>query len=198
MMEIRLTQPTDSRKLILKQNQIRRREQDDTLGLIYREGFSSALMSLQVSEGGEIMDDKIRSAIFRQVETEPFAKKFGLKLVRLEDGYSKVEMHFTPDMENIFGLAHGGALFALIDEAFETASNSHGTMAVALNMNITYVSSPSPGSRLFAEAREFSRTHRTANYDIRVTDGQDNLIASCQALVYRKGTPLPFLEPPAP
>jgi acyl-CoA thioesterase len=139
------------------------------------------------------MDEKVRAAIFRQVEREPFALKFGLQLVELSDGYSKVEMSFTSDLENIFGMAHGGALFALIDEAFETASNSHGTVAVALNMNITYIAPPSPGSRLTAEAKEFNRTNRTAVYDIRVTDGQGGLIASCQALVYRKGTPLPFL-----
>jgi len=135
----------------------------------------------------------VRAAIFRQVAKEPFVQKFGLKLTALDEGYSRVEMNFTPDMENIFGLAHGGAIFALIDEAFETASNSHGTMAVALNMNITYVSSPAPGSKLTAEAKEFSRTAKTANYDIKVLDEQGRLITSCQALVYRKGTPLPFL-----
>jgi len=140
------------------------------------------------------MNERVKEAIFRQVEREPFAQKFGLKLTALDEGYSRVEMTFTPDMENIFGLAHGGALFALIDEAFETASNSHGTMAVALNMNITYVSSPAPGSKLTAEAKEFSRTAKTANYDIKVFDEQGQLITSCQALVYRKGTPLPFLE----
>ncbi|MGD0918784.1 MAG: hotdog fold thioesterase, partial [Thermodesulfobacteriota bacterium] len=107
------------------------------------------------------MNERVKEAIFRQVEREPFARKFGLKLLDLDEGYSKVEMTFTPDMDNIFGLAHGGALFALIDEAFETAANSHGTVAVALNMNITYVSSPPRGSRLMAEAREFSRTHKT-------------------------------------
>ena len=139
------------------------------------------------------MDERVKEAIFRQVGKEPFAKKFGLRLVELGEGCSKVEMTFSPDMENMFGMAHGGALFAIIDEAFETASNSHGTLAVALNLNTTYVSSPSPGSRLTAEAREFSRTNKTANYDIRVTDDQGTLIASCQALVYRKGTPLPFL-----
>jgi acyl-CoA thioesterase len=140
------------------------------------------------------MDDKVKEAIFSQVGKEPFAKKFGLKLIDLDEGYSKVEMRFTRDMENIFGMAHGGALFALIDEAFETASNSHGTIAVALNMNITYLSSPSPRSRLIAEAKESNRTQKTALYDIKVSDDQNNLIASCQALVYRKGTPLPFLE----
>ena len=140
------------------------------------------------------MDAKVKTAIFRQVEREPFAKKFGLKLVDLNAGYSKVEMTFTKDMENIFGMAHGGALFALIDEAFETASNSHGTVAVALNMNITYMASPSSGTRLTAEAREFNRTNKTAVYDIKVIDDQGALIASCQALVYRKGNPLPFIE----
>ncbi|OGP92928.1 MAG: thioesterase [Deltaproteobacteria bacterium RBG_16_48_10] len=140
------------------------------------------------------MDSNIREAIFRQVEREPFAKKFGLKLVDLDEGYSKVEMEFTTDMENIFGMAHGGALFALIDEAFETASNSHGTMAVALNMNVTYVSPPVRGGRLMAEARELSRTNKTAIYDIKAFDDQNSLIASCQALVYRLGRALPFLD----
>jgi len=139
------------------------------------------------------MDEKVKEAIFRKVEKEPFAKKFGIKLLELEEGYSKVEMKFTKDMENFLGLAHGGALFALVDAAFETASNSHGTMAVALNMNITYISSPSSKCRLIAEAKEFSRTQRTAVYDIKLFDDQNNLIASCEALVYRKGTPLPFL-----
>ena len=92
------------------------------------------------------MDKKLKEAFFKQVKKEPFAKKFGLKLVDMDDGYSRVEMTFTPDMENIFGMAHGGALFALIDEAFETASNSHGTLAVALNMNITYLSPPPRGA----------------------------------------------------
>ena len=139
------------------------------------------------------MDPKVREAIFRQVAAEPFAQKFGLKLVDLAEGYSKVEMVFTPDMANMFGAAHGGALFALIDEAFETASNSHGSLAVALNLNITYIAPPEPGTTLTAEAKEFSRTNRTAGYAIQVVNPQGQLIASCQALVYRKGTPLPFL-----
>jgi len=141
------------------------------------------------------VEEKIREAIFRQVEKEPFARKFDLRLVDLQAGYSRVEMTFSPDMENIFGMAHGGALFALIDEAFETASNSHGTVAVALSMNIHYLSSPAKGARLTAEAKEINRTNRTAVYDIRVSDDGNRTVAACQALVYRMDKPLPFLEP---
>jgi acyl-CoA thioesterase len=140
------------------------------------------------------MDDKIQEALIKQAAKEPFAQKFGLQLIDLQEGYAKVGMTFTEDMENIFGMAHGGALFALIDESFEIASNSHGTMAVALNMNINYIASPAKGSYLTAEAKEFNRTKKTATYDIRVTDNKNNLIAACQALVYRQDKPLPFLE----
>ena len=140
------------------------------------------------------MEEHIRRAIFRKVKEEPFARKLNLELVDLDDGYSVVEMTFTKDMENIFGMAHGGAIFGLIDEAFETAGNSHGTVAVALNMNITYMATPPPGTRLRAVAKEVNLTSRTATYDIKVTEENDKLIASCQALVYRKKMKLPFLE----
>lgn len=139
------------------------------------------------------MDEKVKKAIFKQIEKEPFGKKFGVKLIDIQEGYAKVEMRFTQDLENIFGMAHGGAIFSLIDAAFEIASNSHGTMAVALNMNINYLASPEKGAMLSAEAREINRTKKTAAYDIRATDDSGKLLASCQALVYRLDKPLPFL-----
>jgi acyl-CoA thioesterase len=139
------------------------------------------------------MDEKIRSAIFKQIEAEPFGKKFGLKLIDVQEGSARVEMQFSADLENMFGMAHGGATFALIDAAFEVASNSHGTMAVALNMNINYLASPAKGSTLTAQACEINRTKKTATYDIRVNDEQNKILATCQALVYRLDKPLPFL-----
>lgn len=139
------------------------------------------------------MDEKIRSAILKQIEKEPFGKKFGLKLIDVQTGYARVEMRFTQDVENMFGMAHGGAIFSLIDAAFEVASNSHGTMAIALNMNINYLASPDKGALLTAEAKEMNRTKKTALYDIRATDDSGKLLASCQALVYRLEKPLPFL-----
>jgi acyl-CoA thioesterase len=139
------------------------------------------------------MNNEIRNALYKQIAAEPFAQKFGLQLIDLQEGYAKVEMAFTQDMENMFGMAHGGAIFALIDAAFEVASNSHGTMAVALNMNINYLASPAKGSKLTARAKEINKAKKTAVYDIIVTDDKNNLIAACQALVYRMEKPLPFL-----
>jgi acyl-CoA thioesterase len=140
------------------------------------------------------MDTNVHAAIYRAVETEPFARALNMKLITLELGHSVVEMDYVPDqMDNIYQRAHGGALFALIDEAFETASQTGGTIAVALNVNVTYIVSPEPGTRLRAEAREVAGTRKTASYDIRVTDGDGEVIATCQALAYRTGKQIPFL-----
>jgi acyl-CoA thioesterase len=96
-------------------------------------------------------------------------------------------------MDNIYQRAHGGAIFALIDEAFETAGQTDGTIAVALNVNVTYISSPEAGKRLRATARRISHTKKTASYEIKVTDLDGKMIAVCQALAYRTGKPIPFL-----
>jgi acyl-CoA thioesterase len=140
------------------------------------------------------MDPRVKAAIETAVVQEPFARSMGIELRNLEDGYSLVEMVYDPARQNnIYGRAHGGAVFGLIDEAFETAGQTDGTVAVAMNVNVTYIASPEPGDRLHAEARRVAQTKRTANYDIKVTDSSGRLIAVCQALAYRTGKPIPFL-----
>ena len=137
--------------------------------------------------------NKIFDAIIKRVREEPYAKKLGMELIELDAGYSKVKMTFKEDMENIFGMVHGGAIFSLIDEAFETAANTHGTAAVALSMNITYIKPVSAGDVLYAEAKEMSLSGRIGTYVINVENEGGDLIALCQALVYRKKHELPFL-----
>ena len=140
------------------------------------------------------MDQKVKEAIVSAVKNEPFALALNMELVELEKGHSVVQMIYEPEkMNNIYARAHGGALYALIDEAFETAGQTDGTVAVALNVNVTYVSSPKRGLRLRAEANRVSQTKKTASYDIKVTDQNGNLIALCQALAFDTGKPIPFL-----
>ncbi len=140
------------------------------------------------------MDQAVKEAIYRAVKKEPFAQAMNMELVALDLGYSVVEMTYDPaTMNNIYDRAHGGAIYALIDEAFETSCQTHGSVAVALNVNVTYVSSPKAGVRLKAEAKEVSLTKKTAGYDIKVKDQNGHVIATCQALAFRTGKPIPFL-----
>lgn len=140
------------------------------------------------------MDSSLKNALFDAVSKEPYALSLGICLMAVDAGYAVVEMTYNPDAKaNIYERAHGGAIFSLIDEAFQIACQTHGTIAVALNVNVTYISSPDAPTRLRAVAREISKTRKTANYDIRVLDDTDRLIATCQALAYRTGKPVPFV-----
>jgi len=138
------------------------------------------------------MNLKKKEVYFEKVREEPLAKLFDIKLKDVEEGYALCEMMYTEKMDNIYGNAHGGALFSLIDEAFEISSNSHENIAVALNMNVTYMKPPKKNTVLTAESREINRTRRTASYNIIVRDNE-NLIAVCQALVYVKDQEIPFI-----
>ncbi len=140
------------------------------------------------------MDEKVKSAIMERVSTEGYAEKLGLKLVELSSGRAVVEMRPKSDVANIFGMVHGAAIFSLMDEAFQVSCNSHGRMAVALNVNVTFHAPAEFNCTLRAESRERHRSKKTATYDINVTDEKGTLIASCQALAYRKRERLPFLD----
>ncbi len=124
----------------------------------------------------------------RRASEEPFAKKLGIRVVELRPGYAAVEMALVRELTNIHGMIHGGALFSLVDAAFELASNSHGEMAVALNMNITFHRPPRIPGTLRAEAREISLGRRVGSYLIEARDAE-GLVATCQALAYRKTRP---------
>ncbi|MCF8110273.1 MAG: hotdog fold thioesterase [Desulfobacteraceae bacterium] len=146
------------------------------------------------TETADKIDPVIEKAIYEAVKGEPLARTLGMKLLDLGAGFSKVEMPYDPEsMANIYERAHGGAIFSLIDEAFETASQTCGTIAVALNINVTYISSPSEPMTLYAEATEISGSRKTASYDIKVIEKTGRLVATCQAVAYRTGKPLPFV-----
>ncbi|NYT02217.1 MAG: PaaI family thioesterase [Methanosarcinales archaeon] len=139
------------------------------------------------------LDQKVMESIRSKSDDQPFARRLGLKLVGLDEGYSRVEMEETDELDNLFGTVHGGAIFALMDQAFGAAANSHGTVAVALSVNINYLRPAMPGEALYAEAREVSRTRSICTYNIEVRDRKERLIATCQAMAFRKQEPLPFL-----
>ena len=140
------------------------------------------------------MDQKVRTAIMKQVASEAYGQRLALTLTELSDGYAVVEMVPDQGHGNMFEMVHGAAIISLMDEAFQASCNSHGRVAVALNMNVTFHHPPQMGRKLRAESKEIHRSRKTGSYEIKVWDEDGTLIASCQALAYRKNEMLPFLE----
>ncbi len=132
--------------------------------------------------------------IRQNIEKEPYVCYLGIKVAALKPGYSEVRMKTTKMFNNIFSITHGGAIFSLIDVAFGAAANSYGTIAVALSMTVNYVKPAREGDLLTATASQISQTAKTATYNITAKNGSGQVIATCQAVAYRKKQKLPFLE----
>lgn len=125
-------------------------------------------------------------------ERDRFAHHLGIELLELRPGYSRVGMTLAAYMVNGLGIAHGAAIFALADFAFAAACNSYGRTAVALSMDIHFLSSPSPSHRLEAEAVEVHLGNRIGLYRMTVVDANAKPVAELHGMAYRKDTR--FLE----
>jgi acyl-CoA thioesterase len=119
------------------------------------------------------------------MKNDRFARRADIELVSMTPGAAKVKMTIQPYHMNGLGTVHGGAIFTLADFAFAAAANSHGTVAVAINGNITFIKAPTAGT-LWAEAREESKNFKIGVYTVDIRDDQGDLIAQFQGLAYRK------------
>ena len=124
-------------------------------------------------------------ALFEFFKRDKYAEMAGIELLEVNPGRAVAKMTITPQHLNGIGTVHGGAIFTLADFVFAVASNSYGTVAVAINANITIVKALSAGT-LTAEGREVSLNPRLGSYTINVTDETGDLVAIFQGLAYRK------------
>jgi acyl-CoA thioesterase len=125
----------------------------------------------------------------RVMAGDRWAAAAGARLVEVRPGYARTTLRLRDAHMNGVEVAQGGAVFTLADFAFAACSNSHGTVAVALDVSITFARAATRGL-LTAEAVEESRTRRTSVCSVRVTDDEGSLVALFRGTAFRKEDPL--------
>jgi acyl-CoA thioesterase len=131
------------------------------------------------------MDD-----VTRFVENDRFAKHLGIEMLEHANGMARARMAILDHHLNSAGMLHGGAIFALADAVFSAAANSHGTLAVAISVSISYFKAVKSGT-VTAAAEEVSLSPSLATYLIPVRDENGNRIALFLGTVFRKKESLP-------
>ncbi len=130
--------------------------------------------------------DSVERAVRRITANDRFARMAGTEIEEVRPGYARVRMKVEDRHLNSVDITHGGAVFTVADTAFALASNSHGQIALALNMNISFLKATGAGSILTAVATEDKLTNRTGLYRITVEDEKGDLVSVVEGLVYRK------------
>ena len=121
----------------------------------------------------------------QRLHSDQFAQLCGIELLSLSPGRASARMTLQPQHLNGIGTVQGGAIFTLADFAFAAAANSHGTVAVAVNVSITFMKAARTGT-LWAEARELDKNFKIGTYSVEIKDDQGELVAHFQGLSYLK------------
>ena len=126
-----------------------------------------------------------RDTVDLMLENDAFSRWLGIELLELSPGHCKIAMKVRKEMLNGFKTAHGGITFSFADSAFAFASNSHGRISVALDVNMKYPNAVFEGDELIAEATEKSLSNKVAMYKIIVTNQKDEIVGLFNGTVYR-------------
>jgi len=132
--------------------------------------------------------DRVRAYIEKH---DRLVELLGVKIEEVAPGYAKVSLTVEEKHMNAAGVCQGGVIFTLADLAFALASNSHGKMALGLDVSISYLRAVPLGERLVAEAFERHLGGRTGLYTLIVKDSQGREVAFAKAMAYRFDKPFP-------
>ena len=111
----------------------------------------------------------------------PYAHIMGMEILEARPGWARVVMD-TTGKENFLGVAHGGAIFSLADQAFAAAANRGEFLQVAVSVHIQFFS-PAKG-RLEAVARLIAETDRTSLILVEVKSGE-RVVATFEGTAYK-------------
>lgn len=129
------------------------------------------------------MDD-VGKRVRGLADRDAFARELGAELIETGPGRAVLELVVATHHLNFNGTCHGGVVFSLADCAFGLASNSHGTVAAAIDAHIAYPAPAREGERLTAAATEVTRSPQLAIYRVDVTRSDGTLVGVFTGTVY--------------
>lgn len=128
---------------------------------------------------------KPQQVLAKMLENDAFSRWLGLVVDDITEGGCRLHYIVKADMLNGFGIIHGGVVFSAADSAFAFACNSHGRLAVALDVSITFTKAAKEGEFLTVEAKEVHLGNKTSVYDIITRNEQGEIVAIFKGTAYR-------------
>lgn len=118
---------------------------------------------------------------------DQFSQWMNIRLIEVKDNYCLIEMPVKKEMINGLKTVHGGVTFAFADSALAFSSNNSGDAAVALNCVINFTKAGKESDIFRAESVLANETRKTAVYDIKITNQNNELVAKFVGTVYKIG-----------
>ena len=110
----------------------------------------------------------------------PFAQLLGLKITHVSPERVTAELYAREELNNRFGIMHGGAIMALADNLGGTATTANlkpGQSTTTIESKTNFFSAVPIGDTAYAECTPLHRGRTTMVWQTRVTRGDGRLCA---------------------
>ena len=123
--------------------------------------------------------------VSKMINGDAFSQWLGINIIKVSEGFCKLEMRVRKEMTNGFNIAHGGISYSLADSALAFAANSDGIQSLSIETSISHTKKVLLGDTLIAETKEISKTNKSAVYTISITNQDNTEVAKFKGEVYR-------------
>ena len=123
--------------------------------------------------------------VSKMINGDAFSQWLGINVIKVSEGFCKLEMRVRKEMTNGFNITHGGISYSLADSALAFAANSDGTQSLSIETSISHTKKVLAGDTLIAETKELSKTNDSAVYSISITNQENTEVAKFKGKVYR-------------
>ena len=130
------------------------------------------------------MNDNAKQIVSRMFNNDSFSQWLGIGIIEQRAGYCSAQLIIREEMTNGFHIAHGGIAYSLADSVLAFASNAHGQQQVSLETSISHLKPCKVGELIIATASEVNRTRKTAIYEVKIVNEQDELVAHFKGIMY--------------
>ena len=108
-----------------------------------------------------------------------FTEFLGMRLLELRDGYVRGELPVRDTLKQPYGLLHGGAIATFADSLVATGTGrflAPGQTMTTIEFKVNFMVPVKDGT-VRGEATALHRGRRTMVWEVRITDGDDRLVA---------------------
>lgn len=120
-------------------------------------------------------------------------KYFQIEVTDFSATSAQCVMPLTDKHKNPLGIAHGGAIFSLMDMCFETACHAAGRFCVNTQSSLSFLNK-GIGDKLYAKATLLKDGSKLVVYQVNITDTQKTLVAQAQITGYCLGSVTELME----
>ena len=129
--------------------------------------------------------ERAEKIVNKMINGDAFSQWLGINVIKVSEGFCKLEMRVREEMTNGFNITHGGISYSLADSALAFAANSDGTQSLSIETSISHTKKVLAGDTLIAETKEVSKTNDSAIYSISITNQENTEVAKFKGKVYR-------------